>query len=144
MGALLGPLLVRNVVGHSVERTRLIIGYSIAITGVGYFLFALSASIGIWFGFFALVVAHSGGGTMWVLSSVLLQKRVPNEYRGRVFSLDMGMNTLTNSISTIIFGLALGWQASPVLLAVIGGVIFIGYAVIWTAVTKSGTYAINE
>lgn len=144
LGALLGPFLVRNMVGRSVERSRLIIGFSIAVTGIGYFLFALSAGIGIWFGFLALVVAHSGGGTMWVLSSVLMQKRVPDGYRGRVFSLDMGMSTLTNSISTIIFGLALGWQASPVVLAVIGGVIFISYGILWTAVTKSGKYAISE
>jgi MFS family permease len=144
LGALLGPILVRKVVGSSVERSRRIIGYAIVVSGFGYFLFALSAGIGIWFGFLALVVAHAGGGTMWVLSSVLMQKRVPDGYRGRVFSLDMGMNTLANSISTIIFGLALGGQASPVILAVIGGFIFIAYGILWSAATRSGTYAISE
>jgi MFS family permease len=144
LGALTGPLLVKDFVGSSINRTRLVIGASIALTGLGYLLFALSASIGLWFGILALVVAHCGGGIMWVLSSVMLQRIVPDRYRGRVFSLDLGMSTLSNSLSTAVTSLSLSGGTGPVLLAVINAGIFIGYAMLWTPVTSRGALALKD
>ena len=51
----------------------------------------------------ALVLfAHAGSGANWVSSTVLIQKRTPDEYRGRVFSTEWLLLTLTESVSVMI------------------------------------------
>ena len=49
-------------------------------------------------------VAHLGGGSQWMLSSYGLQRASPDQIRGRVFSFDYGLVTLTIAISFLIAG----------------------------------------
>ena len=51
-----------------------------------------------------VVIAHFGGATLWVYSTVLLQRMVPDEFLGRVMSTDLGLATLTISASTWVYG----------------------------------------
>ena len=51
-----------------------------------------------------VVLAHFGGSVLWVYSTVLLQRMVPDEYRGRVLSADLGLATLSISASTWVYG----------------------------------------
>ena len=51
-----------------------------------------------------VVLAHFGGSTIWVFSTVMLQRSVPNELQGRVFAAELALFTLTFSISTFIYG----------------------------------------
>lgn len=46
-----------------------------------------------------------GTGTIWVFSTVLLQLLVPDKYRGRVFSLEFTIATLTQAFSIYFTGL---------------------------------------
>ena len=39
-----------------------------------------------------------------LLSTVLLQRTVPDEFRGRVFATELGLLTLTTSASTYLYG----------------------------------------
>jgi hypothetical protein len=41
---------------------------------------------------------------LWVYSTVLLQRMVPDAFLGRVMSTDLGLTTLTISASTWIYG----------------------------------------
>ena len=49
-------------------------------------------------------VAHLGGGSQWMLSSYGLQRATPDHIRGRVFSFDYGLVTLTIATSLFIAG----------------------------------------
>jgi MFS family permease len=51
-----------------------------------------------------VIIAHFGGATLWVYSTVLLQRMVPDEFLGRVMSTDLGLATLAISASTWFYG----------------------------------------
>lgn len=140
LGALIGPFVVKSYIGDDTARTRKVIWWAFLICGFGYLLFATSTGIGLWLAVVALVIAHLGGGVSWMLSSILLQRQVEDQFRGRVFSLDMGMSTLTSSLSTLLWSFSLNWGASPVLLAVIGGATFAVYGMLWVIVSSRGRY----
>ncbi len=142
LGALLGPFIVKSYIGNDTERTRKVIWGAFLVSGFGYLLFATSTGIGIWLAVVALVIAHLGGGITWMLSSIMLQRQVEDQFRGRVFSLDMGMSTLTNSLSTLLWSFSLNWGASPVLLAIIGGATFAAFGILWAVVSSRGKYSL--
>ena len=68
----------------------------------GYLI--LSAAPALWIACLALVLAHGGGSTIWVFSTTLLQKNTEDKFRGRVFSADLGMNTLMVSLTSFLAG----------------------------------------
>ena len=52
----------------------------------------------------AVFAGHLGGGAQWTLSSYGLQRAAPDAIRGRVFSFDYGLVTLTITLSTLVAG----------------------------------------
>jgi len=70
---------------------------------VSYALFPLAPSI--WLAGVLVFVAHLGGGAQWMLSTFGLQRATPDAIRGRVFSFDYGLVTLTITLSTILAGI---------------------------------------
>ena len=52
-----------------------------------------------------VLIAHLGGGAQWMLSSYGLQRAAPDRLRGRVFSFDYGLVTLTIALSTLLTGI---------------------------------------
>ena len=76
------------------------------------------------------VVRGVGSGASWVFSSALLQSLVTDEFRGRVFSFEFAIFTLTQSISVLWAGLAMdsfGLGVQDVLLSMgVVGVIVTG------------------
>ena len=42
--------------------------------------------------------------TVWAFSTVLLQREVPDAFRGRTFATELGLATATYSVSTFLFG----------------------------------------
>ena len=63
-----------------------------------------------WLAAGCVVLAHFGGSVLWVYSTVLLQRTVPRELLGRIMSTDLGLTTLTMSLSTWVYGML---AASP-------------------------------
>jgi MFS family permease len=140
-GALLGPIIMRYLVigyagAESTERLRRLIAVAFIVQAVGYTVFALSSGVGLWLAIIALVVGHCGGGITWVGSTIRLQQITPDGYRGRVFAIDLGLNTLTAGISTLVFGFALEWGANPVWLACVGAALFFAYGIGWGIVSR--------
>ena len=51
-----------------------------------------------------LGLAHTGGSILWVFSTVLLQRGVEDNFRGRVFAAELALLTLTMAISNYATG----------------------------------------
>jgi MFS family permease len=102
LGALFGPFLVRSIVGVSERGLIAGIAASFAIFAVSYGLLPLAPTLPV--AALAVFAGHLGGGAQWTLSSYGLQRAAPDAIRGRVFSFDYGLVTLTITLSTLVAG----------------------------------------
>jgi MFS family permease len=132
LGALLGPLIARFVVGATPGRRAIIAvcGASTLTYCLIYTVFPLTEVFAI--ALVLVVLAHLGGGAQWSLSTYGLQRETPDQYRGRVLSLDYGLATLVIGASSIGAGLLadrFGEITATWWLTVIGGM----YGVVWLA-----------
>ena len=102
-GALTGPFIFRRWARGRDD--RLFLGLTIAglIFGAGYALFAIAPTV--WLAAIGACIAHIGGGSTWTLSTYGLQRWTPDAIRGRVFSFDYGLVTLTIAGSVFAAGL---------------------------------------
>jgi MFS family permease len=115
IGAMAGSLIVSLIAARQGNLTRLI-GPSYFIAGACYASLAVAPTI--WFAAAAVVAAHIFGSILWVSSNVLLQMRVPDEFRGRVFSAELIVMALVQSAVAYGTGAALDqWQVNPRVLA---------------------------
>lgn len=102
LGALIGPFLARSLVGTSDRGLIIGIAGSFAAFALGYSL--LPVAPWLWLAAVTVFVAHLGGGAQWTLSTYGLQRATPDRIRGRVFSFDYGLVTLTIAVSTLLAG----------------------------------------
>ena len=103
VGTGLGPILARAYLKDE-EAWPALIGYLIALSGLIYFLVGLSVPYALWTTVVLVIFAHSASGANWVLSTVMMQQWVEDEVRGRVFSVDMMILSVSFSISTTVAG----------------------------------------
>lgn len=103
LGALIGPFLVRSIVGVSERGLVLGIAGSFVAFAVCYGLLPLAPTLPI--AALAVFGGHLGGGAQWTLSSYGLQRAAPDAIRGRVFAFDYGLVTLMITLSTLLAGL---------------------------------------
>jgi predicted MFS family arabinose efflux permease len=130
LGAMIGPMLARGVVGATPGRRAIIAvcGVSTLTYSVVYAVLPFTYVFGV--AMILVICAHLGGGAQWSLSTYGLQRETPDHFRGRVLSLDFGLATLWIGASSIAAGvLADAWDeaAATWWLAAIGG----GYGVVW-------------
>ncbi len=79
-----------------------------------------------------------GGSTIRVLSTVLLQRLVPDELRGRVFGAELALMTLAMTVSNFATGVALdGLGLSPRPLAALLGAWCIAPGTLWLVAQRS-------
>ena len=102
LGALIGPFLARSTVGLTDRGLLVGIGASFATYALGYTLMPLAPFLALAAAF--VFIAHLGGGAQWMLSSYGLQRASPDAIRGRVFSFDYGLVTITIALSTLVAG----------------------------------------
>lgn len=126
LGALAGPFAARYLVGTEDRGLLLGIGGSLGFVIICYGLFPLAPTI--WLAAALVFGAHLGGGAQWMLSTYGLQRASPDEIRGRVFSFDYGLVTMTIAASTLLAGALAEMLAPPLavwvmvtLVAVCGG-----------------------
>ena len=98
VGAGLGPIALRWVLGQDSRTLRRSIGP--AFLTVGTFYVALAGAPGLATAALCVLLAHVGGSILWVFSTVLLQMEVPDRFRGRVFAAELAMVTLITSLSS--------------------------------------------
>ncbi len=111
VGAALGPILAWRVFGETRERMYKAIGASFFVASGAYILFSFAPTL-LWAAPFVLI-GHLGGSVQWVFSTNLLQKTVPDRFRGRVFAAEMALLTFILSVSTYFTGAALDHGVSP-------------------------------
>lgn len=129
-GILIGPLLAGPLVAGRIKRAERVIAIGFLIAGVSYVLFGASPTLA--FGMIAVMCAHVGWGTNWSLSATLLQHLTPDRMRGRIFSIDLGLFTFTNALSTFLTGVAAD-QFDPHFVAFALGGVFVVFGFAWSA-----------
>jgi MFS family permease len=145
LGVLIGPFVVPAIAGSDIRKLRNAVWLSFVLAAIGYLIVAYAGwNNTLWLAFFALMIAHFGGGVAWAVGSILLQITTPDRLRGRVLSVNGGLGTLGSGISTLSFGLALQAGSSPMTLAVVGAAIFAAYGVFWGLITARGPFHISE
>ena len=130
VGAGLGPIALRWIIGQQPKRLRRTIGPAYFMVGVFYIALAWAPSL--WVAALCVLCAHFGGSMLWVFSTVLLQMEVPDRFRGRVFATELALVTMMSSLSSYWTGRQLdraGW--SPRTLAFSLGVMFCVPGVLW-------------
>ena len=114
MGALVGPLIAARWAGYRDRRLRLGILLGYLAVAVGYV--EVGATRSVWLASLGALVAHAGGSTVWVFSTTLLQLHTEDQFRGRVFSADLGLGSLSVATTAYLAGvfLDLGFSAHKV------------------------------
>src|SRR6202158_2064616 len=102
LGALVGPLISARWADRSDRRLRLGILFGYLTIAFGYGV--LGASRSVWMAAACAMLAHAGGSTVWVFSSTLLQLHTEDRFRGRVFSADLGLASLTFATTAYLCG----------------------------------------
>jgi MFS family permease len=123
VGAGLGPLVAHKLGGGSLTFLRRAIGLAYFISTLGYLWFSQTQIFAL--ALVAVVIAHIGGSINWVFSTALLQIQVPDQLRGRIFSVEYAALTLATALSSFCTGAAsdAGW--TPRELAVALALLFI-------------------
>lgn len=132
LGALIGPFLARRFT-QNLRSLYAAIGVSFAVYGLSYGI--VSVSPALWFAAIFVVSAHLGGGAQWTLSTYGLQRIVPDAIRGRVFSFDFGLATLSFSISILIGGWVADRAGPLAAIAVLAGISG-AWAIAWSWLTR--------
>lgn len=130
IGAALGPIALRWLLGHEPRALRRTIGPSYFMIGLFYVALAWAPNLPL--AAICVLLAHFAGSVLWVFSTVLLQMEVPDRFRGRVFSVELALVTLFSSISSYWTGYELdtaGW--SPRTMAFALGAMFCVPGTLW-------------
>ena len=130
IGAGLGPVTLRWILGQTPTALRRTIGPAYFMIGFFYVVLAFAPNLAV--AALAVLFAHFGGSVLWVFSTVLLQLEVPDAFRGRVFAAELALVTLSTSLSSYWTGYQLdhaGW--SPRTLSFLLGVLFMIPGGIW-------------
>ena len=102
IGTAVGPIVARRMAGEVDRRMQTSIGIAFLLGGVGYMAFGASTSFVL--ALILLGIAHCGGSILWVFSTVLLQRAVVDNFRGRVFAAELALLTLTMAASNYAAG----------------------------------------
>ena len=106
VGTGVGPIIARVWI-PSPRRWPLFFGLGMCLTALMY------GAVGYlpwnWWILPLVLVGHTASGANWTFSNVLLQERSSDRYRGRVFSTDLLLLTLIDSVMILLAGLLLDW-----------------------------------
>lgn len=116
-GTAVGPLAVRRFFPDDKNWIN-IIGYTMIAGGLCYMALGFTESLAIMMIF--VFLAHIGNGALWVSSTVLLQTRTADRFRGRVFSAEFLLFTVAQSVSTFLVSILLEYDVLTIQQAIIG------------------------
>lgn len=134
-GTGVGPIVGRRLFRDQKDWV-MVMGFSILTTGVMYVVVGWSMSILLMILF--VFLAHTASGANWVMSTILLQQRTTDTFRGRIFSTEWLLFTVANSFSVMIAATCLEFELISVkpLIMIYGGIMIVA-GLVWTlSVTK--------
>ncbi|HRE90627.1 MAG TPA: MFS transporter [Myxococcota bacterium] len=94
LGTGIGPILARQIRDRRIW--MLVTGLAITASGV-FYLGVGGLGVSYWV-LVPIVIAHAASGANWVLSTVMLQERVPDHMRGRVFAAELMVLTAVEAV----------------------------------------------
>lgn len=136
IGTGIGPIIGRRLFSDEKDWV-MVMGIAITFCGLMYMVVGFVNQLVLMLIF--VLLAHAASGANWVTSTVLLQKRTQDTFRGRIFSTEWLLFTIGSSISTMIASLILELDIMGVqpLIIVYGGIMAIG-GIVWSfTITKS-------
>jgi len=133
LGSLLGPFGARAVVRTDLRRLFPAIATAMAMFGGAYALFP--AAPGLWAAAGIVLVAHLGGGTQYTMTSYGLQQITPDRVRGRIMAFELGLVTLTMSVSLLAAGRAAEVVNPRAVVELLSG-LTVAYAAVWALATR--------
>lgn len=130
IGTGIGPILGRRFFPNERDWV-MVMGSAFIIAGIMYMVVGFTTTI--WVMIVFVLFAHAASGANWVFSTVLLQKRTKDTFRGRIFSTEWLLFTLANSISVMIASLCLEFDLISVkpLIMIYGGMMGLA-GIIWS------------
>jgi MFS family permease len=135
IGTAVGPIVARRISGEGTKGMQNSIGIAFLIGGIFYVAFGAATSFAV--ALIVLGIAHTGGSILWVFSTVLLQRGVEDNFRGRVFAAELALLTLTMAVSNYFTGELLDrFRFSPRIVAIGIGAFFLLPALAWFATQK--------
>ncbi|MEP6818723.1 MAG: MFS transporter [bacterium] len=135
IGTAVGPIVARRIAGEGKKRMQVSIGIAFLIGGAFYMAFGWATSFVV--ALIVLGLAHTGGSILWVFSTVLLQRGVEDNFRGRVFAAELALLTLAMAISNYVTGELLdrfGWSPRAVAIGI--GALFVLPGAAWFATQR--------
>jgi hypothetical protein len=130
IGTAVGPIVARRLAGEGKNSLTVSIGIAFLIGGAFYIAFGAATSFV--FALIVLGIAHTGGSILWVFSTVLLQRSVEDNFRGRVFAAELALLTLTMAASNYVTGELLDrFGISPRILTIGIGSFFLLPGIVW-------------
>lgn len=105
IGAVLGPIALNRVNDGSIYRMRQLILIGLCWAFFGWLLIGWAATLMVVA--LAMGIRAMGSSVNWTYSTVVIQQSVPDQYLGRVFSMDWGFFQLATVISTVVHGYAI-------------------------------------
>lgn len=130
LGTALGPIASRRLTRDRTNAMARAMRWSFLVAAFFYVGFGSTRSLAL--AVLCIVLAHLGGSTVWVFSTVLLQRSVPNALQGRIFAAELALFTLTFSVSTYVYGRLLDAAGlDPYALARSLGWVFLVAGAVW-------------
>ncbi len=142
IGAAIGPILAWRYLGEGHHAMHRSIGLSFFVACAAYLLFSQAPTI--LKAAPLVLLGHMGGSVQWVFSTNLLQRMVPDRFRGRVFAAEMALLTLVLSLSTYFTGAALDAGVVPRAAMIRLALIFLIPGILWTAYVQLSPDAQKE
>lgn len=107
IGTAVGPVIGRRLFRD--ERYWIqAMGLFMFLGGISYMFVGFTETLTAMMVF--VFLGHAASGANWVMSTVLLQRRSPDAYRGRIFSTEWLFFTLGQSASVMIASTILDWN----------------------------------
>jgi predicted MFS family arabinose efflux permease len=140
-GAFLGPLVARRIGGDGPDFLERAIGRAFLVTAAAWLGFALAPNLPL--AALCLAIAHTGVSTQWVFSTSLINLRVEDRFRGRVFAVDTMFSLLALAGSSWLGGKLLDeLQLPPRTLMMWLALIVALAALWWWWIRRSGPLAV--
>lgn len=130
IGTGIGPIIGRRFFPDQKDWV-MVMGLAFFIAGLMYMVVGFTNTI--WVMIIFVLFAHAASGANWVMSTVLLQQRTKDIFRGRTFSTEWLLFTLANSISVFIASMCLEYDLISVkpLIMIYGG-LMVCASIVWS------------
>ena len=123
IGTGIGPIVARKFLTNK-SRWPSLIGILVSVSGFFYLIIGLTIFDNLYLTITLIILAHAASGANWVLSTILTQQWVEDEVRGRVFSIDMLLMSVSFGISTYFAG----WLLDNSILSLKTGMVYFACA----------------